>query len=177
MTVTGLLWDSFLTTTDSPINAIIRLLGFDPPVWLGNPHTALPVVVAVTIWQFSGFPMILFLAAMETIPRDLEESAYLEGASPVQQMRHIVLPLIKPVVAVVVLLQLIFSFKVFDIIWVMTRGGPGDASLVLGVYVYRAGFQFQRFGYASSIAVVVGVIILVMTLIYLRFVRPQSYEH
>ena len=178
MTVTGVLWSQLLASGDTPINSILGLFGVsDPPDWLGNADTTLPVIILVTIWQFSGFPMIIFLAAMENIPRELEESAVIEGASLWQRTRSLTIPLIKPVIAIVVLLQIIFSLKVFDIVWAMTQGGPGDSSLVLGVYLYRQGFMFERFGYASAIAVVMAALIIVFTLGYLRFVRPASYEY
>jgi ABC-type sugar transport system permease subunit len=178
MTVTGLLWDQLLIPGDTPINRFLNLLHVQhPPVWLGDASTALPTIIAVTVWQFSGFPMIIFLAAMENIPRDLEEAAQIEGANHWQRTRYVIYPLIKPVIAIVVLLQLIFSLRVFDIVWVMSRGGPGNASVVLGVYLYEEGFVFSRFGYASAIAVLMTVIIATLTLAYLRFVRPERHEY
>lgn len=177
MTVTGVLWTQLLASGDTPINGLVRLFGVsNPPDWLGNADTTLPVIILVTIWQFSGFPMIIFLAAMENIPRELEEAAVIEGAGLWQRTRSLTIPLIKPVIAIVVLLQIIFSLKVFDIVWAMTQGGPGDSSLVLGIYLYRQGFTFERFGYASAIAVVMAGLIIVFTLGYLRFVRPASHE-
>lgn len=177
MTVTGVLWSQLLASGDTPINRLIGLFGItDPPDWLGNADTTLPVIILVTIWQFSGFPMIIFLAAMENIPRELEEAAVIEGASLWRRTQSLTIPLIKPVIAIVVLLQIIFSLKVFDIVWAMTQGGPGDSSLVLGVYLYRQGFMFERFGYASAIAVVMAGLLIVFTLGYLRFVRPATHE-
>jgi raffinose/stachyose/melibiose transport system permease protein len=178
MTVTGLLWSQLLASGTTPINALVGLLGVhDPPDWLGDATTTLPVIILVTIWQFSGFPMIVFLAAIENIPRDLEEAAIIEGAGPWQRTRYVTFPLVKPVIAIIVLLQIIFSLKVFDVVWAMTQGGPGDSSLVLGVYLYRQGFMFERFGYASAIAVVMAVVIGSFTLGYLRFVRPARHEY
>ena len=177
MTVTGLLWSQLLAHGDTPVNEVVRLFGIDPPDWLGNTLTTLPVIILVTVWQFSGFPMIVFLAAMENIPRELEEATTIEGATLLERTRFLTFPLVKPVVAIVVLLQIIFSLKVFDIVWAMTQGGPGDSSLVLGVYLYRQGFMFEHFGYASAIAVVMATVIGLFTIGYLVFVRPELHEY
>jgi ABC-type sugar transport system permease subunit len=178
MTVVGILWGRFYDPTYGPINLLLKAIGVaDPPVWLGHPKTALYAIIAVSIWQYSGFPMIIFLAAMENIPQELHDAATIDGVSTWQRVRHLIFPMVKQVFAVIVMLQIIFSLKVFDIIWVMTEGGPGEASTVLGVYLYRTAFRYTQFGYGSTVAVMMTIIIFTLSLIYLRFIRPEQIEY
>jgi len=178
MTTVGLLWGRLLDPTLGPINLFLKKLGIsNPPVWLGNPNTALNVIIIVSIWQYSGFPMIVFLAAMENIPLQIHDAATIDGVNSWQRIWHIIFPLVKDVFVMIVILQIIFSFKVFDIVWAMTQGGPGDSSTVLGVYLYRVAFRYTWFGYGSAVAVMMFIIIFVISLLYLRFVRPEKIEY
>lgn len=177
-TVVGLLWEKLLDPTFGAVNVLLSALGVqNPPVWLGDPVFAMVALIVVTIWQYAGFPMIIFLAAMENIPQDIHDSATLDGVNWFQRTRSIILPLIRNVTLTVVLLQLIFSFKVFDIVWTMTQGGPGEATNVLAVYLYRTAFRFTEFGYGSAIAVVMFLIIFLMSNIYLRIFRTDRVEY
>jgi ABC-type sugar transport system permease subunit len=177
-TVVGLLWEKLLDPTFGAVNVLLSALGVEnPPVWLGDPFFAMVALIVVTIWQYAGFPMIIFLAAMENIPQDIHDSATLDGVNWFQRTRSIILPLIRNVTLTVVLLQLIFSFKVFDIVWTMTQGGPGEATNVLAVYLYRTAFRFTEFGYGSAIAVIMFLIIFLMSNIYLRIFRTDRVEY
>jgi ABC-type sugar transport system permease subunit len=177
-TVVGLLWGRLYDPTFGPINLLLKAVGVaKPPIWLGEPHLALYAIIAVTIWQYSGFPMIVFLAAMENIPLDLHDAATMDGVNTWQRIVNLIFPMVKQVFAVIVMLQIIFSLKVFDIIWVMTQGGPGESTTVLGVYLYRNGFVYTYFGYGSTVAVMMTIIIVAMSLVYQRFVRPERIEY
>ncbi len=177
-TVVGLLWGRLLDPTFGPINTLLKSMGWaNPPSWLGDPNLVLFTIIAVTIWQYSGFPMIIFLAAIEAVPTEVHDAATLDGVTWWQRATRIILPLVMNVVAVVVMLQLIFSFKVFDVVWAMTSGGPGNASSVLGIYLYRTAFSFTQFGYGSAVAVSMFVIIFVMSMVYLRLFRPDRVEY
>jgi ABC-type sugar transport system permease subunit len=177
-TVIGLLWEKLLDPTFGAVNVLLTALGVEnPPVWLGDPFYAMVSLIVVTIWQYAGFPMIIFLAAMEGIPQEIHDSATLDGVNWRQRATKIILPLVNNVTMTIILLQLIFSFKVFDIVWTMTQGGPGEATNVLAVYLYRTAFRFTEFGYGSAIAVVMFVIIFAMSMIYLRIFRPQQIEY
>ena len=177
-TVVGLLWGRLYDPTYGPINSLLRALGWDnPPVWLGDPNLALYAIILVTVWQYAGFPMVMFLAAMESIPPEIQDAATLDGVTPWQRVIQIILPLVMHVVAIMVLLQLIFSFKVFDIIWAMTSGGPGEATTVLGIHLYRESFTYTHFGYGAVIAVVMFVIIFAMFTVYQRLVRVEQFEY
>ncbi len=178
MTVVGLLWGQLFDPTFGPINVLLKALGVArPPVWMGDPKITLYAIIGVSIWQYSGFPMIVFLAAMENIPLDIHDAATIDGVSVVQRITRIIFPMIKHVVAVIVMLQIIFSLKVFDVIWVMTQGGPGEATTVLGIYLYRNGFIYTYFGYASAVAVLMTAIIFSLSILYQRFIRPEAIEY
>lgn len=175
MTVVGLLWGRFLDPTLGPINIMLSSLGVDkPPIWLGDPKTTLNTIIAVSIWQYSGFPMIIFLAQMENIDPEIHDAATIDSVNEIQRLWYITIPLVKHVFAMIVLLQMIFSFKVFDIVWTMTMGGPGDASTVLGLYLYRVAFQYTWFGYGSTVAVFMFVIIFTLSLLYRKFVKIEE---
>jgi ABC-type sugar transport system permease subunit len=178
VTVVGLLWGQLFDPTFGPINVILKALGVaSPPVWMGDPNITLYAIIGVTIWQYSGFPMIVFLAAMENIPLDIHDAATIDGVNVLQRVTRIIFPMIKHVVAVIVMLQIIFSLKVFDVIWVMTQGGPGEATTVLGIYLYRNGFIYTYFGYASAVAVLMTAIIFSLSMLYQRFIRPEAIEY
>jgi raffinose/stachyose/melibiose transport system permease protein len=178
MTVVGLLWGRLLDPTLGPINVVLSALGVDkPPIWLGDPKTSLNTIIAVSVWQYSGFPMIIFLAEMENIPYEIHDAATIDGVSTLQRIWFIIIPLVKHVFAMIVLLQIVFSFKVFDIVWAMTSGGPGDSSTVLGVYLYRVAFQYTWFGYGSAVAVFMLIIIFSLSLLYRYFVKVEETRY
>ena len=167
--VTGMLWVKILDPF-GVLNTLLDLIGLDhmQQVWLGNVGTALPAIIATTVWQYSGFTMIFLLAGMQAIDLELYESARIEGASRFRTVFAITIPLLKHVFAVIVMLQLIFSFKVFDQVWVMTRGGPAGATEVLGTHLYKDAFRLVRFGYGSVIASIMFFVSLVFSLVYIR---------
>ncbi len=175
MTVTGIFWAGALDVHFGIANEVLRFIHPSlPQPWLAEPSTAVGAIVLVAIWQFAGFPMIIILAGMQAISGDIHEQATLDGVSARQRLTKITLPLIRPVLATVVLLQMIWAFNVFDIVWVMTRGGPGDATSVLGTTIYREAFTFADYGGASAIATVSSVIIMAISLVYLRYFRPAG---
>jgi len=174
--ITGSIWTRLYDPLIGPINPLLRDLGIHAPFWLSDNNWALISVALVAIWQYSGFPMLLMLAAMENISVEVHEAATLDGVSDWQRMRFIIFPLILPTITVVLMLQLIAGLKAFDLIWVMTRGGPGNATKSLGVALYEKAFEAQALGYASAWAVVMAVIIMTFSLIYQRYLRPDSVE-
>lgn len=177
-TVVAMLWGQLLDPTFGPVNMMLKAAGVaKPPIWLGDPKVTLYAIIGVSIWQYAGFPMIVLLAAMENIPGDIHDAATIDGVNGWQRMIRIIIPMIKSVLAVIIMLQIIFSLKVFDVIWVMTQGGPGEATNVLGVYLYRTAFVYTYFGYGSAIAVVMTVIIVTLSLTYRRFIRVEAIEY
>ncbi len=135
MAVVAVLFSAILEPNFGLLNSGFRAVGLDglAKVWLGDPALAMPVIMLVWTWQYTGLAMIYLLAAMEGIPQDLHDAATVDGVSELQRVRYLVLPLIRSVLATVVLLQLVFSLKVFDIVWVMTKGGPGFSTEVWAI--------------------------------------------
>ncbi len=150
------------------LNKMLVELGLKKVQWLTNRHTAMMTVVIVTIWIRLGFCMLIYLAGLQSIPPDLVEAARVDGASRWQQFRHITFPLLKPTTFLLVVLNIIYSFEVFDLVFVLTNGGPGYATTVLTVFIYNSAFQTQSVGYASAIGIVFMAIIMTITLIQWR---------
>ena len=147
--------------------------------WLGDPQTAMWVIIAVGIWIGLGYPLIYFLAAMQSIDPELYDAAKMDGAGSINLFRYLTLPLIRPVGIVVLLITTLHSLRVFDIVQVMTRGGPYFATDVVGTYIYRQAFYMTaagddagQVGYASAAAFFMGV--LVMGISLLQFVAVRS---
>lgn len=177
-TIVGLLWGRLLDPTYGPVNDILRNLGWgSPPQWLAEPGWAMAAIIIVSIWQYAGFPMIIYLAAIEGIPQEIHEAATLDGVNWWQRALRIILPMVKNVTFTIIMLQLIFSFKVFDIVYTMTLGGPGEATNVLGIYLYRTAFKYTQFGYGSAIAVLMFVIVFILSIFYLRQFRTERVEY
>lgn len=144
--------------------------------WLGDPNWVLFAITMVSVLQFVGFPMIIILAALEDVPQEIHEAATIDGVSEVQRARFISLPAIKDVLATIFLLQLMFGFRVFDQVFVMTKGGPGRISEVAATFVYREGFLNRRFGYATAEAIVATIVVAVISMLYVTFIRPRNIE-
>ena len=178
MTVTAALWVRIYEANYGLLNTALRALGlgnFAQP-WLGSTDLSLWSIIAVSVWQYAGFPMIVLLAAIEGIPEDVHEAATLDGATEWERMRFIVIPMIWPVLVSMTVIQIIFSLKVFDLIWVMTKGGPSESSAVLGTYLYRKAFEQQQYGYASAVAVAMFAVIFTITYLYYRLARAGAQE-
>ena len=170
MVVVGVTWRWIFNPAFGPLNLALRSLGLDALArpWLGDFALALPAVGSVGTWVQYGFCMILFLAGMQRIPEEFYEAAELDGANEAQQLLHITLPSLRPEMAVALVTTIIAALRVFDLVYVTTRGGPGDATLVTGFLVYRAAFQQNRIGYAAAVATVMMLLILVISQVILR---------
>lgn len=170
MVVVGVTWRWIFNPAFGPLNVALRGLGLDALArpWLGDFTLALPAVGSVGTWVQYGFCMILFLAGMQRIPADFYEAAELDGANEAQQLLHITLPSLRPEMGVALVTTVIAALRVFDLVYVTTRGGPGDATLVTGFLVYRAAFQQNRIGYAAAVATVMMLLILVISQLILR---------
>ncbi len=172
-TVVSILWAKFYDPTGGLINALLSGLGAsDLSIqWLGNPDLVMYSAGFVSIWQYAGYSMILLLAAMESIPTEVHDAATIDGVGPIRRIVNIIFPLIRPVFSVVVMLILINSLKTFDTIYVLTNGGPGDASTVLSIHLYKNAFDYYSFGYASAIATLMFIILFSIGIVYQRFLR------
>ena len=167
--VVGLLWRMLLHSELDIVNYAIGLVGIPPVSWLGDADIAFWTVVLTDIWHQVSFMAILLLAGLAALPREPYEAAHMDGASAVSCFIHITLPLMRPVIAVALLLRLIFAIKTFDIIFIMTKGGPGTATDLISYYIYRAAFFGLDIGRASAMAAGLLVIILLLTAYLYRY--------
>ncbi|MGV8910771.1 MAG: carbohydrate ABC transporter permease [Propionicimonas sp.] len=174
VSVVTLIWIYLYNPERGLISSLTNWLGMDPVDYLNSPSLALWAVIITTVWWTVGFDLILFLAGLQDIEPHLYEAASLDGAGPWQSFRNITVPGLQRVTLLVVITQVVASFQVFGQIYLMTRGGPGDASLVLIQHVYQTGIRDANLGYASALSVVLLVIILAASLAQLRFFRSEE---
>jgi len=147
------------------LNQILGGLGIEPVRWLTDPKIALNSVIGVTIWKGLGLNMIIFLAALQDIPKELLEAAAIDGANAVQKFFKITIPLLSPVIFFVTITGVIGSFQSFDLVYNMTRGGPGHSTTVIGFYIWRQAFDYLHMGYGAALAFIVFAAILVLTIL------------
>ena len=153
---------------------VTTLLGGPRITWLGDPDIVIPALAITTVWWTFGFPMLAFLAGLQNIPEPLYEAAKIDGANSWQAFRHITIPLIMPTMLFVTVTQFIAHMQVFAQPYIITAGGPGNASRTAVMYLYETAWKFFRFGYASSMAVVLAVIMIVVTVILFWLMRGRS---
>ncbi|WP_312794992.1 sugar ABC transporter permease [Tianweitania sp.] len=170
----AIVWKFMLQGEGGPINQMLALIGITGPNWLREPNWAMAAVIVTRVIKMVGLNMILYIAALQAIPRDYDEAAGLESASRWQIFRLITWPLLGPTTLVIVILTTIGSFKVFDHIYQMTGGGPENGTLVLAFYIYQQGFQFFDIGYASALAIIMFVIVTILTLIQVSLRRKDD---
>ena len=151
-------------------------LGFIVQLWLADPEIVLLTVFVVVTWKYFGFHMILYLAGLQGIPRELTEAAAIDGANRFQAFRHVTLPLLGPTIRISVFLSIIGSLQLFDMVWVLTGGGPVNASNTMATYMYEYGFERFQLGYGSAVAVVLFLLSLMVALAYQRFVLRRDVE-
>lgn len=165
----AVVWNMLFHPAMGPVNQLLSALGVEnPPRWTASVDWAMPTVIMASIWKGMGYYMVIYLAALQGIPPYLYEAAEIDGASAWQKFRYITLPMLTPATFFVSIMLTIASFKVFDLIMVMTGGGPGRATNVLVIHTYNTAFREFRFGYSSAIAMVLFVIVLVITIVQFR---------
>jgi ABC-type sugar transport system permease subunit len=165
--VVAILWSSAVyAPTLGLLDSLFNLVNLPTPEsgWLATPGLALLAICITAIWWSTGWAMIVLLAGMERIPQEIYEAAMIDGASSAELVRFITFPLVRPVLGAVLTLQVIFSLKVFDIVYIMTTGGPADQTLVMGLLMYRLAFYSNRFSVACAVAVLMLVIISAISL-------------
>lgn len=140
-----------------------------PTLFLGDPDLALASVIVATVWQFTGYNMLLYYAGLQHLPRDQVEAAAIDGAGTASSIRHIVVPGLYPVIGTAILLNVIGGLRVFDLVYVMTRGGPNRSTEVLATYMYEQAFKFSDMGYASAIALVIVVLSVTAAVLRIRW--------
>ncbi|WP_129662610.1 carbohydrate ABC transporter permease [Phytoactinopolyspora endophytica] len=169
--VAGIVWGWILRPQNGALNTLLESVGLDGLAqnWLGDPNTALPSVMAILVWVQIGYPVVIFMAALQRVDPDLYEAAELDGAGWWRRFRAITIPQIRPEMFVVALTATIASMKVFGPIFVLTGGGPGDATNVPSYFAYQHFFERANVGYGSAIATILTLIIIVLSVIFIRF--------
>lgn len=176
-TAVSVFWGLAFQPQTGVVNVILGDVGLgDAHAWLASPDTALYPLVAVTVWAGVGFAFLVILGAMEQVPVALYEAATLDGAGAVRRFLSVTLPVIRPVLVVIAMLELIWSANGFSFVYAMTEGGPGDATQTLPVLIYTTAFRFTQYGYASALGVLSAIGLIAVGLIALRLSRSQQ-EH
>lgn len=166
--VVGLIWRFMYNPDHGVINDVLGMAGVRGPAWLGDASTGFWAVVVADVWEWTPFMALIMLAAMQSLPREPLEAAVVDGASRAQAFRSVVLPLLRPAIGVALLLRGIDAFKTFDLVYVMTQGGPGTSTQVLSLYTYKWGFKFFEMGYAAAMAYLMVVVVDVAATLGLR---------
>jgi ABC-type sugar transport system permease subunit len=173
--VAFLIWRLLFMPIGGGINLLLTETGIYPEIvdWLGQKSTALPAVIVATVWRGFPFWCISFLAALQTVPPDLYEAAKIDGANAVQRFRDVTLPHLKHVILVVILLSSIWTANSFENIWIMTQGGPSDATMVFPVLAYF-GMQTQRLGEAAAVSVAMIPALLILVFVVTALLREED---
>ncbi|WP_159013736.1 carbohydrate ABC transporter permease [Acidisoma sp. S159] len=172
--VVGFAWELFLNPIYGPLNALLKGIGLSPPAWAQSPVWALPTLVAVDIWQWTPLVMVILLAGLRSIPPRVYEAAKVDGSSAVQTFFNIVAPMLLPYFAVAFVLRFIDSFKVFDIIYILTRGGPGTITQNLAYYTYDLGFGRFQFGRSGALSIIQLLLLTIGTMLIIKLVAKRN---
>jgi len=168
----AVVWRYLYHPRSGPLAHGLAALGLPPVDWLGDPRWVMPALIVMAVWKNFGFNMVIFMAGLQAIPERLYEAARLDGATAAQQLRHVTLPMLLPTTVFVVLMTAIGHFQLFAEPYVMTQGGPGDASLSVVLLMYEQGFRWWNMGYAAAVAFVLFAVVLAVSALRLLARRP-----
>jgi multiple sugar transport system permease protein len=180
--VIGLLWLWMLDPSLGVVNHLLELIGVGEQGFLGSPDQVVPALAGINTWRFMGYTALLLFAGLQMIPRHLYEAAALDGAGEWRMFWQVTLPLLRPVLALVLVLSVVGSFQVFDLVQVATGGiggqpgGPANSSLVIYVYIFRQAFNFNSPGYAAAMAAVLAVLLAAVTVLIMRGLRGSRSD-
>lgn len=169
----GLIWRLMFQGEVGLINHALEFLGFEPIGWLSRPNEAMWATVISEAWATMPFVMLILVAGLASIPQDVLNASQADGASPVQQFRYIILPLLMPSFTVALVFQTVIKIRVFDLIFILTEGGPGGTTVPIGLFIYRHFFRFFQVGHASAASVILLIIGAIVSLIYVRILYRQ----
>jgi len=172
--IVGLIWRMFLHPNLGIVNYLLSTIGLGPVNWLGSTSVAIWTIILVDIWHQVSFMIVLLLAGLSALPKEPYEAARVDGASPLQCFWRITLPLMRPVIIVTLLIRLIFAVKTYDLIYIMTRGGPGVSTDFISYFIYRTAFVSLNIGEASAMSITLLAIILGLTLYLYRYMRSLA---
>jgi raffinose/stachyose/melibiose transport system permease protein len=175
--ITGVLWSFIYNPQVGLLNTMFRaaIPGYVDQGWLGDPRIVIFALFAVISWKYFGLHLILYMAGLQNIPAELEEAAMIDGATGGQVLRHVTIPLLGPTLRLSLYLSVLGALQIFDLVWIMTTGGPVSASETMATYLYKFGFQRFAIGYGSAVAVMLFLICFSFSLIYQRYVMRRDY--
>lgn len=174
LVATAVVWRYLLHTRYGLVNYALGLVGIGPIDWLGDPQASLPAILLFVGWKSVGYNMIIFLAALQTVPRELDEAARLDGAGWWMRLRHVTLPAIAPTVLLVSILTVAAMFQLFAEPYVMTQGGPAQSTVTILYFMYEEGFKWWNLGSGAAVAFLLFLCILALTLVQLRVARRSG---
>ena len=175
--IAGLIW-KLLLLPHGPFDSVMAAFGLSDfrQLWLGDTNVVLWTLFGIVSWKYIGFAIILFLAGLQGVPEELAEAAQIDGATWWQTQRHITIPLLAPTIRIWAFLSIIGSLQLFDIVWIVTNGGPANATTTMATYMVQFGFQRSQLGFGSAVAVILFIVSLVFALFYQRFVLRRDLD-
>jgi len=174
--VVGVLWRMMYQSEFGIINYFLTVLGFEKVSFLSEPGVALPALIVVSLWEYAPFMILIMLAGLKSLPEEPLEAAAIDGASDWQMLRYIVLPMLKPVILIGVLIRSIDAFKVLDLMFVTTRGGPGSITETISLRIYYTAFRFFQMGYAATLTVILIIVINISVILLIKVFRSSQAE-
>jgi len=172
----GLIWRLLLHPELGIINYMLGTIGLPQPSWLGDPSLAMITIIIVDMWHETSFILLILLAGLMSLPDEIYEAATIDGTNRLQKFRYITIPLMMPTILVATLIRLIAALKTYDLVYILTRGGPGVATETISYYIYRVAFVFLDMGQSSAMAFMLLVLIILLTLLLMRIMRyNESY--
>jgi multiple sugar transport system permease protein len=162
--IVGYMWRLLYNVQAGPINYLLSFIGLGPYEWTANTATAIPSIIIADVWQWTPFVALVMLAGLVSLPPELFEAAAVDGASAWQRLIHVTLPLLKRLIAVVLLIRILDTFRLFDTIFILTQGGPGTASETVSFYTYFVGFKYFQIGYAAAMAFLLLVVTVLISM-------------
>jgi raffinose/stachyose/melibiose transport system permease protein len=162
--VTAYLWRNLLSP-DGAVNSLLSAVGLDSwrQNWLGDPDLALWMIVLVVVWQYAGYSMVIFVAGLQSVPKEIYEAAAIDGSGPVRRFWSIIRPLLAPALTINLMLSIIGGIKLFDQVYALTGGGPGHATDTISTLIYKDAFTLGEFGYSIALAVVLTAVVAVIS--------------
>ncbi len=167
--IVGLTWRMLFNSDFGMIDYFIRLVGLTPPIWLADPGLALPSIILAETWQITPFVTLMFVAGLQAIPQEPYEAAKVDGASAWQRFVYITIPLLRPVIFLALIFRATDAVRMFDLIYVMTAGGPANATQTLNMYTFKVGFSFLNMGYGSALATVLMLVCIAISFVLVKY--------
>ena len=174
--VVGLIWRFMFSADLGILNYLTGLLGISKIPWLGHPVYALVSIILVDVWQWTPFTTLILLAGLDSLPSEPFEAAYVEGATRWQTIRYLTLPMLLPVFTVALMFRTLDAFKMFDIVYIVTRGGPANATYVLSYNIWRKGFLENRLGVAAALSVIMVILATLISQVFIRMLYKQAHD-